>query len=120
MKIKQDFVTNSSTTSYVMLGYRINFSGDINESEEAKKQLEDLEEKAEKVGYSVFAGDEMGAPDNLSAYIGIVLSEISDSCAFNESEFEVEELISKLEKLRIDLNLSKEQKLKIITTTRMS
>ena len=116
MKIKSDFVTNSSTTSFVMLGYVIKTNG-----RDRDMSLGELREKADKLGYYVFEGGEMGAPDDNSALIGEVIGEISsEGDGFEERESDLDKVINRVDQLRLDLELPVNLKPKVICTTRMS
>jgi len=113
MKIKIDFVTNSSTTSFVMLGYVIRDQDD--------ERLDKLQEKAEKLGYQLFIGMESGAPDDNSALVGEIIGEASnEDCGFEEKEVDLTELVEKVNQLKIDLGLPANLKPKVICTTRAS
>jgi hypothetical protein len=116
MKVKRDFVTNSSTTSYIMLGYVVKVRG-----KDRLMEVDDLEEKAEKLGYQIFVGGEDGAPNDETALVGEIIGEMnSEECGFEEKEIDFEELLNKVNQLKVNLGLPVNWKLKVICSTRMS
>jgi hypothetical protein len=116
MKIKTDFVTNSSTTSYIMLGYSIKVGG-----RDRVISLGELRERAEKLGYQLFEGDEMGAQDNNHVLVGEIIGEMnSENYGFKEKEIDFNDLVKKVKKLKEDLGLPETTIPKVICTTRVS
>ena len=114
MRTKLDFITNSSSTSYVMLGYTVERSD--------RFLSEEFYEEAEKLGYSVFVGTDGGAPDNNLVLIGEIISEFNDEYPdeFKEQLMDLDELKNKSEEIKKKLDLPDSLKPKIISSTRMS
>lgn len=65
MKIRQGFVSNSSTSSFVLVGF--DATGLFEDSEE-------LQEKSELMEFDYLIGDEGGCPEGMEYVVGMYLS----------------------------------------------
>ena len=95
MRIKFDFVTNSSTCAFIMVGWEVKLSV----AEEIEKKFVDI---------AVEVGTENGATSNDKALVGINLDHISDDYFDEETKFyELFNLVrdTQLDKVKREFNL---------------
>ena len=108
MKIKRDFVTNSSSTSFVMIGFKLTDYEDEKTLDILRKKYEDL-----YIGY----GQEDGAESDDEIIVGYIIRETSiDDLDYTESDYNSFASIFDIVK---EFGLS-EKDIKYITSVRMS
>jgi len=113
MKIKHDFVTNSSSTSFVMIGFKISSNADYHDVE---NMIEQFEKKNNKSYYFGF-GAEGGAGSDDEVIVGRILVDIDEYQEYKELNFNMD--ISDVVELAEIFDVSKED-VKFIVSTRMS
>ncbi len=111
MKTKIDFITNSSSTSFVMLGFK------IKKNKKFKKILDQV--KDDHIFY-VGEGIEAGAPKENEIIIGSSVGEFDSEVYDYYSEINYEQdLFYRVLELAEKFNLT-EKDIKLISTTRVS
>lgn len=110
MKIKKDFITNSSTCCFVLLGWQI-------ENLILKKNQLDFATLRTK-GFDVFDGTEGGAVDNKHTLIGVEIVKFDYEDLPDCEMSDLLDVVDKVIELKneVDLDLGPIQ---IITTSRM-
>jgi hypothetical protein len=112
MKMKYDFVTNSSTTSFVMYGF-------ITSNKEVEKSLTD--QMINDLNIFIADGIENGAPNDDQTLVGVILGERS-SDEYGECEIQdinLQKVVEDMKYVASCFDLTFDD-LKIITGTRMS
>jgi hypothetical protein len=95
MKIRTDFVANSSSSSFLIYGTAINHIDELIESEEMKDIY--INEKGEDIYcFANLFGLDCYIPYNSTIYIGKSWSEIKDNQTGLEFKKEIEKVINKI------------------------
>lgn len=122
MRIKSDFVTNSSSTSFVMIGWAVDFPNVYSRQRElvSKVSGENLEKLTDadveelfseicrmgKDGIDFQVGETWGAPDDNTILVGMRIGLIDDEVIeFTEGEFSIKELKKVLEFTKEKFNI---------------
>ncbi len=119
MKIKQDFVTNSSTCCFVVIGWELDNSRlkHLDEYQDGEDVVEHLFWR-DALGVVILEGEEQGASSNDKTIIAVTTidSEIEE---LHQVDFDGIVDHEKVIEIRQKLNLLPDEKLKIITGTKM-
>ena len=129
MKIKIDFVTNSSSTSFIFIGVELKLDKDVDDMTNRQKikkifpkmSKEDIKSNLEKIDFygfgnindiDIIVGSESGAPDDKTILLGEKYGIFDGNCPYS---IETTELIKDIESLKKDIeketNIKEEIKL---------
>ena len=127
MKLKSCFVTNSSSTSFVMIGWAVDFPNVYSRQKElvskvfekdpkklTKKDVNELFFKMihmGKDGLDFQIGEDHGAPDNNTILVGMRIGLVNDEVIeYTEEKFSMKELKGVLKRAREKFNIKERPK----------
>jgi len=128
MKLRSCFITNSSSTSFVMIGWAVDFPDVYSRQKElvskvfgvdleklSDEETEDLFYELRHLGYNGLSfqiGEEHGAPDDDTILVGMRVSLMNDELIeYREEKFSIKELKEVLNIARDKFNIKKRPKI---------